>query len=362
MASIQRYKLKNGSCRYRVWYTTPDNKRKSKCGFKLKADAEHWKATTLVDIANGSYVDADLGKKTISALSNHWLENKRGIVKPKYYYDLETALRVHVIPKWGSCQLGAIKASAVQSWVSGLSQKRSATVVFRAYGCLKGICEMAIMDNLIKANPCSNIQLPKKSHKQRTYLTPEQVMALANASGKYKTLILVLGFCGLRWGEASALRVEDIDVINNRINIHRNYVRFGKTHSEGTPKTWENRSVPVPLYVMGELKKEIQGKTSNRLVFEEWEGEHLREQSRKDKGWYSRAIVAASVPSLTIHDLRHTAASIAVSAGANVKCVQKMLGHKNASMTLDTYADLFDTDLDNVAMRINNVIEGLNVQ
>lgn len=362
MASIQRYNLKNGSYRYRVWYTTPDNKRKSKCGFKLKADAERWKATILVDIASGSYIDANLDKKTISALSNHWLENKKGIVKPKYYYDLESALRVHVIPKWGSYQLGSIKASAVQSWVSRLSQERSATVVLRAYGCLKGICEMAIMDNLIKANPCSNIQLPKKRRKKRTYLTPEQVMALANASDRYRTLILVFGFCGLRWGEASALRVEDIDTINNRINVRRNYVRFGKIHSEGAPKTWENRSVPVPSYVMGEIKKEIQGKLSDRLVFEEWEGEYLHEQRRGKNGWYSHAIADAGIPSLTIHDLRHTAASIAISAGANVKCVQKMLGHKNASMTLDTYADLFDTDLDNVAMRINDVIEGLNVQ
>lgn len=362
MAYIQRYNLKNGSYRYRVWYTTPDNKRKSKCGFRLKGDAERWKATTLVDITNGSYINADLGKKTISTLSNQWLENKKGIIKPKYYYDLETALRVHVMPRWGSCQLGAIKASAVQSWVSDLSQRRSATVTLRAYGCLKGICEMAIMDNLIKVNPCSNIQLPKKRRKQRTYLTPKQVVALANASGRYKTLILVFGFCGLRWGEACALRVEDIDVINNRINIHRNYVRFGKTHAEGAPKTWENRSVPVPSYVMNDLKKEIQSKSPNRLVFEEWEGEHLHEQNRTGNGWYSRAIAAACVPSLTIHDLRHTAASIAISSGANVKVVQKMLGHKNAAMTLDTYADLFDTDLDNVATRVNSVIEGLNVQ
>jgi integrase len=61
-------------------------------------------------------------------------------------------------------------------------------------------------------------------------------------------------------------------------------------------------------------------------------------------------------PTITPHDLRHTAASLAVSAGANVKAVQRMLGHAKASMTLDVYADLFDEDLDGVADRLDTAI------
>jgi integrase len=62
-------------------------------------------------------------------------------------------------------------------------------------------------------------------------------------------------------------------------------------------------------------------------------------------------------PVITPHDLRHTAASLAVSAGANVKAVQRMLGHAKASMTLDVYADLFDEDLDGVADRLDTAIK-----
>ena len=69
--------------------------------------------------------------------------------------------------------------------------------------------------------------------------------------------------------------------------------------------------------------------------------------------WWERALDAAVVEWMTPHDLRHTAASLAVSAGANVKAVQRMLGHKSAAMTLDTYADLFDDDLADVAERMN---------
>ena len=68
-----------------------------------------------------------------------------------------------------------------------------------------------------------------------------------------------------------------------------------------------------------------------------------------------------SFPSITPHDLRHTAASLAVSAGANVKAVQRMLGHAKASMTLDVYADLFDEDLDDVADRMDVAIRSAAV-
>jgi integrase len=63
-----------------------------------------------------------------------------------------------------------------------------------------------------------------------------------------------------------------------------------------------------------------------------------------------------SFPTITPQDLRHTAASLAISAGANVKAVQRMLGHAKASRTLDTYADLFDTDLDAVAVNLDAAI------
>jgi integrase len=61
-------------------------------------------------------------------------------------------------------------------------------------------------------------------------------------------------------------------------------------------------------------------------------------------------------PKVTVHDLRHTAASLAISAGANVKAVQRMLGHASAAMTLDVYADVFDDELDDVATVLNEQV------
>jgi integrase len=70
--------------------------------------------------------------------------------------------------------------------------------------------------------------------------------------------------------------------------------------------------------------------------------------------WFAKAVIESGVPRTTPHDLRHTTASLAVSAGANVKAVQKMLGHASAAMTLDIYADLFDDDLEAVAVALDD--------
>lgn len=91
------------------------------------------------------------------------------------------------------------------------------------------------------------------------------------------------------------------------------------------------------------------------LLFEAETGGHLHRPntSVNTTSWFLRALAAAGLERMTIHDLRHTAASLAISSGANVKAVQRMLGHASAAMTLDVYADLFDEDLEAVSTALN---------
>jgi integrase len=100
---------------------------------------------------------------------------------------------------------------------------------------------------------------------------------------------------------------------------------------------------------------QVAGKSRDDLVFTGAKGAVLRVRTAR-RSWFDQAVRSSGVPSgFHPHELRHTAASLAVSAGANVKAVQKMLGHATASMTLDVYADLFDDDLDAVADRLDAV-------
>ena len=356
MASVHEYETKQGK-RWYVKWKDAEWVSHTKRGFSRKTDAKDFAARLAVSINDGDYIDPQLGKISVGRLAATWLEGKRGAVKPKYWGNLESSWRVHVEPKWARRQVGTIRYSEVQAWVSTLSETSSPTTVRRAYDVLNGVCKLAVKDGVMRKNPCSGVQLPRKTHKARTYLTVGQLLSLADAAGDRRAVILTLGFCGLRFGELRALRVEDVDVERSRLLVRHSVVRVNGVYVEGLPKTHERREVPVAPSVMNVILGECVGKQPGDLLFPgNAHGKWLGEQSARGKGWYARAIAAAGVPALTLHDLRHTAASIAISSGANVKAVQRMLGHKTASMTLDTYADLFDTDLDTVAMDIDRRI------
>ncbi len=165
--------------------------------------------------------------------------------------------------------------------------------------------------------------------------------------------MVFLAYTGLRWGEAVGLRVNNVDLLRRRVLVRANAVNVRGTIVPGTPKTHESRSVPFPAFLAQSLAKQCEGKSRDQLVF--GDGSTFTPTPRQGDGWFAGARnrsvkIDPSFPSaLTLHDLRHTAASLAISAGANVKAVQRMLGHASAAMTLDTYADLFDDDLDAVA-------------
>ena len=172
-------------------------------------------------------------------------------------------------------------------------------------------------------------------------------------------VVKFLSYTGLRWGEMAALRVQDFDMLRRRVNVSRSVTESGGL-VWSTPKTWERRSVPFPATLCDELAPLMVGMDRDALVFTDQRGGVLR-----NSNWRERVFQPAvekcqkvddSFPSITPHDLRHTAASLAISAGANVKAVQRMLGHAKASMTLDVYADLFDEDLDGVAESLDTAI------
>jgi integrase len=100
----------------------------------------------------------------------------------------------------------------------------------------------------------------------------------------------------------------------------------------------------------------MDGKGREDLLFTSPQGRALRLPNWRQRV-FDKATASTGLVGLTPHGLRHAAASLAVSAGANVKAVQRMLGHKDAAMTLNTYADLFDDELDAVADRLGEAAE-----
>ena len=357
MGSISSYETRDGR-RYRVRYRDPDRRSREKNGFVRKKDAEDFLANITVSTLRGEYVDPKSARSTIGELGVEWMANQSHL-KPSSLQVVKGAWRVYVEPAWGARRIGEIRHSEVQAWLTKFvgpdGKPRSASVVIRAYGVLAAILDVAVRDRRITINPARNVKLPRKGRKKRSYLTAQQVQLLASHSGPNATLVFTLAYTGLRWGEAIGLRVSSLDALRRRLLVQENAVYLGGTVVVGTPKTHENRSVPYPQFLSEPLARQCEGKSRDQLVF--GNGTSYFPRTSSDTGWFVRAVRQcqeedATFPVVTPHDLRHTAASLAISSGANAKAVQRMLGHASASMTLDTYADLFEDDLDDVSARL----------
>jgi len=357
MATVSSYQNAQGKKMYRVRFRTLDGKQTDRRGFKTKREAEAAMNRIEVEKASGSYVAPALGLITVGDMAQAWLDRKEATSAPSHHRTLDSAWRIHVKPRWGSVKLSAVSVLDVETWVASMTQAGSSpTTVIRAHGVLSGILSDAVKSRRLAANPASGVEgLPRKTAKKHIYLDAADVERLADAAEEHRVLVLVLAYCGLRWGEAISLRTSDVEFLRRRISVHRNAVQVGGTHHVGSTKGKENRSVPLPQFVLDALSVACKEKAPSTLIF--GDGEHYLPRPKSSNGWLTRAVKSAGVQSITPHDLRHTAASLAVSAGANVLAVSRMLGHKSAALTLDTYADLFDSDLEAVATALDAVRE-----
>ena len=373
MATVERYSTTTGAL-WRVRFRTPENKQTQKRGFKTKREAELFAATLEVAKSRGEYVGMAGGRVTIGELGPGWLERQKGHMKPSGFRSYSSAWRNHVEPRWTDTRIGAVQYSAVQSWIAELSKKLSPSMVATVYSVLARILDDAVRDRMLASNPARGVKLPKRPPRHNVYLTAEQLDALAVESGRYASLVLLLGVGGMRWGEAAALTVGDVDYLRRRVRLHRNAVKVGGEIIVGTLKSNKNRTVALPGFVVDALADTAAGKGREDLLWPAASGGHLGPPSSVGS-WLSGAVdrcrkaadekraqeleqhpkeqpSTPAFPRVTAHDLRHTAASLAISAGANPKVVQRMLGHASAAMTLDVYADLFESDIDAVAENV----------
>jgi integrase len=207
---------------------------------------------------------------------------------------------------------------------------------------------------------------------ERRYLTHEEVHALAEALAKpadvskhrrlderenraQQLIVLFLAYTGVRFGELAALRVRRLDLLRRRAIIAESVtVVQGRGQVWGTPKGHEQREVPIPRFLIADLAEHVRGNRPDDLVFTGVRGGGALRAAVFRRAGFDKAAEAVGIPGLHPHELRHTAASLAIASGANVKVVQQMLGHKSATVTLDQYGHLFGDDLDTIADRLDS--------
>lgn len=335
--------------RWLARYRGPDGRYHSK-SFKRKVDAEKWLKLEESKVIKADWVDPAAGKVTYRAWSETWLVGLHSI-KPKTRAGYESLLRSRVLPEFGQTELRRITTASVRSWVASMVEEGLSAVPRRALQVLHASLQVAVDDGFIAKNPAAKVKAPRVEKRRQLFLTAFELGRLSDEAAPYDTLVWFLGWSGLRWGEAVALRAGRVE--GRRIRVEEAVTEVGGKLEWGRPKTHETRTVIIPKLVAVRLEPILEEKDDDELVFTSPRGGPLRHSNFTRRYW-NPAVERSGIPeNLVIHDLRDTAASLAISAGASIKAVQRMLGHASAAMTLDTYGSLFEEDLEVLADRLD---------
>ena len=156
-------------------------------------------------------------------------------------------MRQHIMPTWRTVPLAKITFEGLTHWVSRLSLGGlGPSGIRQSVFVMSAALDHAVRSGRIRSNPARGLGLPRPKRRDYVYLTHAQVLALAAEAGRGRLLILLLAYTGLRWGEATALRVCDIDFDRRRVDVRRAFSDVGGRVILGTPKSHQSRTVPLP--------------------------------------------------------------------------------------------------------------------
>lgn len=335
---------------YEARWREPDGRQRKRT-FKKKSDAERYLTSIESSLLTGGYVDPSRSKVTVGAYAEQWMAGRTRL-KPKTVASYRSLLNNRVLPRWGEVRLDRITYEDVAAWVSDMAAQVSPSTTRQAYHLLTSMLDEAVKGRRLPSNPAAGVELPRLPKVHKRYLSHEQVTRLAEECARDGVVVLMLAYTGLRWGELAAIRVGRVSPGVRRVHIAEAMSEVNGRVLFGPPKTHADRWIAVPGFLRAEIAALMAGKSPEDLLFTSPRGEVLRVHGFRRR-WFDRAAEAIGVPGLVPHELRHTAASLAIAAGANVKAVQSMLGHASAAMTLDRYSHLFDDALDVVADRMD---------
>lgn len=336
---------------WRARYRGPDKRERSK-HFPRKLDAERWLAAVEVAKTRGEWIDPSLSRALTGLWARKWLA-AQGQLKPTTFVRYEGIVDKHIEPAWGRVPLAEVAPADVAAWLARLTESGLAAATVRYIHRVFSLAmAYAVLDGRLSRNPAEGVPLPRAKARPKRFLSHAEVELLADECPDHTTLIYVLSYTGLRFGEVSALQVGDVDLMRRRIHVNRAMAEVRGRAVVGTPKDHEVRSVPVPPFLVDALAEHLAGRPADALAFPAPGGGFLRNGNFR-RNVFDAAALRAGISGLTPHGLRHTAASLAIQAGASVLSVCRMLGHSSPVVTLKVYAQLFEDDLDALADRLH---------
>jgi len=330
-----------------VRYYGPDGRQRSR-SFRLRRDAEAYEARTQTERQRGDWIDPRRGKVTLADVWADYERTGMGHLRETTKAAYRNAWR-HVGMAFGRWPVAKIEHADVADWVTEMGKRSGPDLVRYAHRVLCLVLDHAMRTRRVPVNVARGIRLPKRPPARERFLTVAQVQALAGKHGKDGDLVLAMTYLGLRWSELAALRVADVDLARRRVHVVERATEVGGRVDVAAPKSRaSNRHVAIPGLLVPVLSARVDGRPADALVFTAPNGGYLRNRNWRQRSGFDQAVKDLRLD-ITPHDLRRTFGSLARAAGADLRWIQKAMGHESITTTARIYAHLYDDELDLVA-------------
>jgi integrase len=235
MAHVER-RVRNGRVTYRARYRDPAGRERAKV-FARKADAQRFLTEMENRKLKGTWTDPALGRVLFKDWLGEWWATTTN-PRPRTRARDEMLLRRYALPRFGDLALVAISQRDVRAWVAELSTRGLAPVTVReAYQLLGKVMGAAVDAGMVMQTPCRRLPLPKVEREEMRFLTPAETARLAEViDPRYRALVLVAAYGGLRIGELAGLRRARIDLLRERSRSPRSSPRPGASCASGRPR------------------------------------------------------------------------------------------------------------------------------
>jgi integrase len=347
------------SCRKRVgargvsWFYVLDLGRdatgkriqRTRRGFETKKRCEAERAAELVDRRRGSHIEPST--TPLATYLERWLTETAGSHSEATSYQYGVIVRTRIVPALGAVPLAALDALTLSRFYRTLSQRYAPTTVTATHTCLRAALKQAVRWRLIARAPTDDVTLPAGKAKAKPVWSPAEARTFL-ASGDHALFRFLLdSLC--RLGEALALTWTDLDLETGtvRITTTRTVGADGKPRTRAGTKAGQGRRIELMPETVSALRRHRTAQLEQRLqcgplwhdqnlVFERGDGRHYHPDTVRTE--LRRACLAAGVPVLTPHALRHTGATLAVAQGVPLHAVMRRLGHSTIGLTANLYS------------------------
>ncbi len=327
------------SGRWQARFRGPDGVvRPAPVTFDTKLDAGAWLKAQAGDVERGLWAEPSAAPKrgrTLEGYADAWLSSRE--LKPRTRAEYRKLLDALVLPLLGDVPLDRITPTTVRNWYATLDPG-TPTRRAHAYSLLRSIFTTAVSDDLVPANPCRirGAGAARTRHKPRVASLGELEVIVAAVPERYRAMVLLAAWCGLRFGELAELRRGDVDPAAGILRVQRGVTRGTGEVWVGDPKSEAGRRpVAIPPHLLPVLDEHLRAHTApatDALLFPARGGQHMAPSSLY-RVWYP-ARVAAGRADLRFHDLRHTGATLAAATGATLADLMQRLGHSTPAAAL----------------------------